>query len=791
MRRLKARDVLLLSTLVPLVTIALGLHFKEAVRTGLAKPPLFVTAPAAGEDPHIRGVFVGRAEAVREAGLQIGDRLQRVGGRDVRGLGHIGIEALMLERGAAEGSVAIRYERAGRTHETVVALVGARVPGGLVPTILVSAFVAFVILVRAPSVELGRRTFLAIMLWLALVSDFGGGPALQTYAWKLLHPLLTMTAIPLVLCWARDFPHESRGRAGIARHWPWLFAPAHGLLRLSYLVGRPLPPELVSSVIAVVDGVSAVAFLTALTVSYRRSDPVERRQIKWVLYGFYLGIMPFALTTVLAALPSLMAWRALLWSISMILTISCSLGVLIAIVRYHVWDIDRLISATASYTLLGILVLAALLTIVPRVAEAASPMLGLDPATSQVVLAAMLAAVAVPANRRIGPWIDRVFFAERGALQQGIGQLLRDLATEPRPDLLLRRTGERLDELVRPEAIVLYTEAGPAYTASFVRGRAVPAAFAASGTLVAALHERREPLVAEAWSRARPVVSLDPLDRAALDTLGAAVAAPIHRADRLAAFLALGRKRSGDIYTHTDRTLLGLVCERAGIELARFDDAELARRQMQVYSELRRYVPDAIASKLERGEELTPAEREVSVLFVDIRDYTARSEPRGPEEIFSTINRYTAEVSRIVREHAGSVVEFNGDGMMAVFGAPEPLPAKEAAAVAAGLSVVSAVAALPHEEGESGPMAVGVGIATGPAFVGSIQSADRLIWTAIGNTTNLAARLQTLTRELGVGIVIDAPTHAAAGAAASAFELHPDQRIRGRSERVPLYSLHA
>jgi adenylate cyclase len=80
------------------------------------------------------------------------------------------------------------------------------------------------------------------------------------------------------------------------------------------------------------------------------------------------------------------------------------------------------------------------------------------------------------------------------------------------------------------------------------------------------------------------------------------------------------------------------------------------------------------------------------------------------------------------------------------------------------------------------PLAVGIGIATGPAFVGSIRSADRLIWSALGNTTNLASRLQSLTRELDCAVVIDAPTHARAGPIASDFEAHAGVQIRGLTE---------
>jgi class 3 adenylate cyclase len=191
-------------------------------------------------------------------------------------------------------------------------------------------------------------------------------------------------------------------------------------------------------------------------------------------------------------------------------------------------------------------------------------------------------------------------------------------------------------------------------------------------------------------------------------------------------------------------------------------------------------VPGAVADRVLRGDVLAPSEREVTIAFVDIRNYTGFAAERSAADVFATLNDHTERVSAIVKEHGGTIVEFNGDGMMAVFGAPEDLSRKEAHAVEAARRIVIE---LPEH------LAVGVGIATGTAFVGSIRSSDRLIWTAVGNTTNLAARLQSLTRELDASVAIDAATRARAAAVSADFEHHPALSIRGRPERVDVYAL--
>jgi adenylate cyclase len=109
----------------------------------------------------------------------------------------------------------------------------------------------------------------------------------------------------------------------------------------------------------------------------------------------------------------------------------------------------------------------------------------------------------------------------------------------------------------------------------------------------------------------------------------------------------------------------------------------------------------------------------------------------------------------------------------------------------AGEAIFSAMEelAMAIHDSDAPPLSVGVGIATGEAYVGNIKAVDRMIWSAIGNTTNLAVRLQQLTRDLGTSIVIDATTWHAARLSAPAWIHFPDTRIRGRTESVDMYGI--
>jgi class 3 adenylate cyclase len=403
----------------------------------------------------------------------------------------------------------------------------------------------------------------------------------------------------------------------------------------------------------------------------------------------------------------------------------------------------------------------------------------------------LLAGLLVPAHRRLRPLIDRVFFKQRSALDHGIAELLPTLSACTDARELTQCLGKGLHRLLRPEVCVVYAAVDASYVPVFVEGRAVPPVFEAESLLIGSLRQRRTPLALAAAGRRPDAALLGPFDRAALETLQAEVVVPVHQGEALAAFLCLGPKHFGDVYTPTDLSLLAAVAETVSHQLQRFDQDEVIREAHAMQESLRRYVPGAVAEQLSSGAELLSGEREVTVLFVDIRGYTNFSESRGAAEIFSTVSRYTETVSEIVRKHGGSVVEFNGDGMMAVFGAPAEVAHKERAAVKAACELIDAVAALPVGDRDTGitKLAVGVGIATGEAFVGNIQAVDRMIWTAIGNTTNLAARLQSLTRAVGAALVIDHATWARAQPLAADFEKRSDLPIRGRRETQDVYVL--
>ena len=190
-----------------------------------------------------------------------------------------------------------------------------------------------------------------------------------------------------------------------------------------------------------------------------------------------------------------------------------------------------------------------------------------------------------------------------------------------------------------------------------------------------------------------------------------------------------------------------------------------AALQMRERSRLRRafgaYVSPRILQDILRSDPppgLSGRRYRLCVLFADIRGFTERSEGAAPEATIELLNRYFSEVTESIHGAGGTLDKFIGDGVMAFFGAPQPLPEPCAPALAAARDLLARVARLNdalEAQGEK-PIAVGIGLHVGDAVVGNMGSAARHNYTAIGDTVNVASRLEGLTKEVGYPLVCSA-----------------------------------
>ena len=180
--------------------------------------------------------------------------------------------------------------------------------------------------------------------------------------------------------------------------------------------------------------------------------------------------------------------------------------------------------------------------------------------------------------------------------------------------------------------------------------------------------------------------------------------------------------------------------------------------------------------------------RRVTVLFADIRGFTAISEGMRPEEVVEVLSEIFDRMVDVVLRNHGTIDKFLGDGMMVIFGAPLDHTYQEEHAITAALEMQRELQVLADKRTAEGkrPVRMGIGINSGTAVVGNIGSKERMEYTAIGDAVNLAARLESATRDLGVEIIVSEQTY---DAVRPLFKWKPTGEflVKGRSEPVRAY----
>ena len=233
-------------------------------------------------------------------------------------------------------------------------------------------------------------------------------------------------------------------------------------------------------------------------------------------------------------------------------------------------------------------------------------------------------------------------------------------------------------------------------------------------------------------------------------------------------------------------TFLGVMLSYGGITLDNYIREQ--KERIRLRATFSKYVSRDVVDELLEDREglgLGGKKRHITVLFSDIRGFTSISEQIGPEQVVSLLSDYFGQVTHIVFKHGGTVDKFIGDAVFAIFGAPKSHEDDALRAVKTGLEMIELVESLGPKWTQiiGRPLKVGVGINSGEAVVGSIGSEIRSEFTAIGDTVNLGSRLEGLTKELGVPMLISEFT---AAELKDAIPLRPLRQVKVTGREAPL-----
>lgn len=239
-------------------------------------------------------------------------------------------------------------------------------------------------------------------------------------------------------------------------------------------------------------------------------------------------------------------------------------------------------------------------------------------------------------------------------------------------------------------------------------------------------------------------------------------------------------------------TILGLVAaytiHRSLSMVDKITAAELNRSLLSRY-----FSPSVVEDITGGGSEITRGRRQkVTVLFLDIRNFTRMSERLNPDLLIDWLSDFRARLTSLVFQHKGSVDKFIGDAIMATFGTPRPAPTEgedSANAVSCALAMLAACQDLDDKWSEHAIRnEIGIGIHTGEVFAGNIGDSDQIEYTVIGDAVNTASRIESLCKKLGRPLIVSDAIQAEVGDRFPMVRL-PRVKVKGKEEPLQLYAI--
>jgi adenylate cyclase len=237
------------------------------------------------------------------------------------------------------------------------------------------------------------------------------------------------------------------------------------------------------------------------------------------------------------------------------------------------------------------------------------------------------------------------------------------------------------------------------------------------------------------------------------------------------------------------RLLKEIAQEEMGHEASLRSRLRLYQQKHLLRDTISRYVSPQVCEEILKNPQLLQLggkRQRVTVLFADIWGFTSLSERLAPETVVEMLNRFFTAMVDIVFEHEGTLDKFIGDNIMAVFGTPLEIEQPAVKAARCALAMQRRLREMQQEDCQIGR--IGIGINTGEVIAGNIGSHRHMDFTVIGDVVNIAARLESLTRELDADILVGPETRAEL---ADTFRLEacPPVVLKGRREPLPVYRL--
>ncbi len=566
--------------------------------------------------------------------------------------------------------------------------------------------------------------------------------------------------LPAVVChFSLLFPEKSNWveRHSTLETIPYLISAAL-IIPIELLYPRPLFTTLYKFVLFYTN-ISVLAFILSILHSYfKKSSFLARQRAKVILFGAVLALPIPTLVPFVSFMGSTLGGTKILNNFSAIPLVIFPASIAYAIARHNLFDVDVYIKRAVGYAVMTALLGVAYLSMQVGVRTLIlQPLFG-DYADEiyPILFALLVVFLFNPISNRIQKVIDRLFYRLEYNYQETVRQIsgamrylqsLDQIKTKIIDTILWAMFIDSCSILLANPEQKVYEGVNVSYDFSS-RKLSLP---------------DQNLLVQEVAIKKKEVTIYDiqedlsyEKDREAFKRvfmqLDAAVVLPLFYENRLIGLMSLGNKRSGKFYRREDMNLLKTIANQGAVAIENARLAEQMKSEEKVRANFARYLSPQIVDQIIKKDvqvNLGGDRKVVTVLFSDIRNFTRISETLSPDQLVALLNEYFTEMARIIFENQGSLDKYIGDAIVAVFGSLITLENSSKTATQTAIQMMKQVVLLNQKwENQYGfAMNIGIGINTGEVFLGNVGSPDRMEFTVLGDTVNMASRFSGIAKE--------------------------------------------
>ena len=369
-------------------------------------------------------------------------------------------------------------------------------------------------------------------------------------------------------------------------------------------------------------------------------------------------------------------------------------------------------------------------------------------------------------------------------------ELSQKLAIDTNLDHLLQQIVDETFLIIRADraVILLYEPETDDFTPAYVRQKRADEEIKLSNTILEEVKRNKaavlssDAMVDERFKAAKSII---------MQGIRSTMAVPLLVADQLVGAFHVDSMLASGAFTDKDLLLFSGIATQAAIAIQNFRLAKKIEHEAATRAEFQRLLSPNLVDQIVSGAlalDQAGANREVTMMFADIRGFTSMSERHTPEEMVETLNSYFEFMVDVLFQHGGTLDKYVGDEIIGLFGAPVELPEAPLHAVRCAIDMLKALEEfnrIRQAEGKE-EIRIGIGINTGPVIAGAIGSSRTLQYTVIGDAVNVAARLCGVAKS---GEIIISPSTLEQCQLSVVAEQREPMELKGKAELMPIWNV--